>query len=140
MATRRGFLGALFGGAAATAGGLLIPNAVAAKEKIEVSATPGMMESLRDANGGELIVCDAGEIPDEFFESRTNLYQGWWSQASPAMMRMPDKKYKAFIETHIKVNRDFGIFVDLEEGPWIEADAGMKTPYPADPADRRYRL
>ena len=130
MATRRGFLGALFGGAAATAGGLLIPKTVAAREKIEVSATPEMIESLRDVKDGELTVCDAAAIPDEFFETRTNLYREWWRQASPAMFRMYEGKYNAFIEAHVKVNRDFGILVDIEEGPWIESDVGMKTPYP----------
>ena len=132
MATRRGFIGALFGGAAATAGGLLIPNAVAAREKIEVSTTPEMVKSLRQ-DDGEIIVCDAATIPDEFFETRVNLYRRWWAQASPAMWRMPERKYNAFIDAHGKVNRDFGIVAQLEEGPHKELDVGMLTPYPGEP-------
>ena len=129
MATRRGFIGALFGGAAATASGLLIPTAVAARKTIEVRATPEMAESVRNAKDSGIVLCDPAMIPDEFFETRTNLYRKWWSQASPVMWRMSEDRYDAFIEAHIKVNRRFGIEVD-QEGPWKEADAGMLTPYP----------
>jgi len=128
-ATRRGFLGALLGGAAATAGGVLIPKAVAAEEKIEVSATKELAESLREAADGEIVACEAGSLPDEFFNSRTNLYREWWNQASPQMWRMSQEKYEAFIEAHMKVNSDFGIKVELKEGPHVEGDAGMLTPY-----------
>jgi hypothetical protein len=123
----------LFGGAAATAGGLLVPNAVVAREKIEVSATPKMIESLRDAGDDAFVVHDAASIPDDFFEMRTNLYRRWWAQASPTIWCMRDDKYNAFIEAHVKVNQDFGILVQLEEGPHKELDAGMLTPYPGEP-------
>lgn len=136
MATRRGFLGALFGATAATAGGVLIPELAAAKEKIKVSTTPQMAESLRKAADGEVIACDASMIPNEFFESRTNLYRAWWNQASPKMWRMSDKQYAAFIEAHIKVNERFGVVVDSDKGPPLpEGDVGMLTPFQSAFAD-----
>lgn len=125
---RRGFLGALFSGAAVTAGGVMIPKAVAASQKIEVSAPPELIKALESE--GEIVVCDdVSSIPDGFFEARSNLYQEWWKQASPKLLTMPKDKYEAFIEAHVRVNGEFGINPDVGRGPWIEAEVGLKTPY-----------
>jgi hypothetical protein len=118
MATRRGFLGALFGGAAATAGGLLIPKAVAAREKIEVTAPSDVMDAIKNARDGEITVCDASMIPDEFFETRVNLYQEWWRAASQQIWSMGDSRFGDFIAAHVEVNRRFGIVAD--DAPEIE--------------------
>jgi hypothetical protein len=130
MPTRRGFIGALFGGAAATTGGVLIPKAIAAREKIEVTATPEMMKSLQNAKDDGIVVYNAESIPKDFFAVRADLYQLWWIQASPELWHMSNEKYEAFIQAHVKVNVDFGILADTTEGPQVEGDVGMKTPFP----------
>jgi len=130
MSTRRGFLGALFCGTAATAGGVLLPKV--AREKLEVAATPEMMKSLQEAKDGEIVVASAAMLPDEFFETRVNLYRAWWRAASQKMWTMDEVQFENFIQAHLAVNKRFGIVPPDEKGAWVEADVGMKTPYGDD--------
>jgi hypothetical protein len=122
MATRRGFLGALFGGAAATAGGLLIPKAVAAREKIEVTATSDIMDEILKAQDGEVVVCNVPAIPDYFFEERAHLYQQWWNEAGPKMVRMQQDEFDEFIVAHDKVNKRFGVWETAEKEFGVEPE------------------
>jgi len=110
MQDRRGFLGNLLGGSAAS---LLLPASVA-KASIEVIGDKELISRIEDTKGRDIVLAN-----DE------TLAQSAWSgsffgASIGTLMKLSARNYESFLHDHLKINRRYGIpsMVESEMDGW----------------------
>lgn len=125
MASRRGFLGMLLSGAAATAGGVLLPS-LGKSDSVSVAVTPNAARLITEIDNGGVVACTADDLDeeklnDEKFGTRFMLYCAWRCAASEKMRAMSPQEFDEFIDAHVRVNAHYGI--DRPFGTWAAENA-----------------